>query len=85
MKKLDKRATEALKEIKKHVPERKERIEWSSLNSLPPMDAPKWTVDRDWLKGDYINPTLLALSHGSHSKTVGLTPVSLLLSNCLLQ
>lgn len=69
---LDKRATEALKEAKKHVPERKDRIEGSPLDSLPPMDAPKWTIDKDWIKGDLIpllhTVTLLLQSASSGSK-----------------
>jgi hypothetical protein len=43
---VDRRATEALKEAKKHVPERKERTGGSPLDSLPLIDAPKWTVDK---------------------------------------
>lgn len=48
---LDRRADEKRKEFKKHVPERKERVVGATLDSLPPSDAPKWTIDRNWLKG----------------------------------
>lgn len=49
---LDRRADEARKEMKKHVPERKERVLGTKLDSFPPSDAPKWTIDKNWLKGN---------------------------------
>ena len=48
---LDKRVADAQKELKKHVPERKDRNIGSLLATFPPSDAPKWTVDKEWLKG----------------------------------
>ena len=39
-------------ELKKHVPERKDRSIGSPLaTSPPPPHASKWTVDKEWLKG----------------------------------
>ena len=48
---LDKRVADAQKELKKHVPERKDRNIGSLLATFPPSDVPKWTVDKEWLKG----------------------------------
>ena len=48
---LDKRADDARKEGTKHVPERKARLNGTALTLLPPSDAPKWTIDKNWLKG----------------------------------
>ena len=48
---LDKRFVNMHKDTKKHVPERKERIIGTGLSSPPPLNSPKWTVSKDWLKG----------------------------------
>ena len=64
---LDRRADEARKEMKKHVPERKERIVGTIQDSLPPNNAPKWTIDRNWLKGEvtYVLNVLIPTSSKS--------------------
>lgn len=49
---LDQRAEDCMKENKKHVCERKKRMVCSPTKSSPPIDAPKWTVSKEWLKGN---------------------------------
>ena len=34
-----------------HVPERKVREIGDNVNSCPPAEAPKWTIDSGWLQG----------------------------------
>lgn len=48
---LDKRAGSDLVHKKKYVPERKKRTIGSTLDSGPPKNAPKWTIDKEWMKG----------------------------------
>ena len=48
---LDKRASEAHKDSKKYVPERRLRIQGAYLDSVPPPGAMKWTISSDWQKG----------------------------------
>ena len=48
---LDKRVLQKQQESKKHVPERKAREVGDCVNSCPPPQAPKWTIDSAWLEG----------------------------------
>lgn len=48
---LDKSIADAQKELKKHVPETKDRNIVSLLATFPPPHTPKWAVDKEWLKG----------------------------------
>ena len=49
---LDQRVIDLNKESKRRIPERKERKVGTTLSSVPPSDAPKWTINnKDWLKG----------------------------------
>ena len=48
---LDRRVLEKQQASKKHVPERKAREIGDHVNSCPPLEAPKWTVDAAWLEG----------------------------------
>ena len=43
LKELDQRVTDTQKETKKHVPEKKWRMEGGYLTSIPPTNAPKLT------------------------------------------
>ena len=53
---LDKRALLKNKENTKHVPDRKERSLGNSVpSSVPPSGAPKWTISKEWLKGELMD------------------------------
>ena len=47
---LDKRADEQRGKIKHHAAERKPREQGSDANTNPPLNPPKWTVNKDWRK-----------------------------------
>ena len=49
---LDQRVIE---ESKRRIPERKERKVGTTLSSVPPSDAPKWTINKDWVKGKMLS------------------------------
>ena len=51
MQELDQRFLDTQKKKKKHTPERKVRIAGALLASFPPPQAPKCTINKDWLKG----------------------------------
>ena len=51
---LDKKIVAQQNDTKKHIPERRERELGDDVSSYPPSTAPKWTIDKDWLKGDPI-------------------------------
>ena len=53
LKELDSRVTEAQASSvkKKYIPQWKNRVVASELNSVPPHGFPKWAVSKDWLKG----------------------------------
>ena len=53
LKELDSRVIEAQASSlkKKHIPQRKNRVAASELQTVPPSGSPKWTVNKDWLKG----------------------------------
>ena len=57
---LDKRVLEKQQASKKHVPERKAREIGDHVNSCPPLEAPKWTVDAAWLEGMHISVIYIA-------------------------
>ena len=48
---LDKRVLEKQQESKKHVPERKVREIGDNINSCPPAESSKWTIDPACLQG----------------------------------
>ena len=53
---LDKRAEEQRKQCKHYAAERKRRRSGILVATTPPCNAPKWTVDKEWRKG---NPFVL--------------------------
>lgn len=57
LKELDSRIIEAQESSvkRKHIPPRKKRVTTSELDSVPPPGFPKWTVNKDWLKGVWMN------------------------------
>ena len=52
---LDQRVIDFNNESKRRIPERKERKVGTILSSVPPSDAPKWTINKDWLKGKILS------------------------------
>ena len=48
---LDRRVDTNVKETKKHVPERRNRILGDVIDSSPPVGTSKWMISNDWLKG----------------------------------
>lgn len=53
---LDKRAEEQRNQCKHYAAERKRRRSGIHAATTPPCNAPKWTVDKEWRKG---NPFVL--------------------------
>ena len=51
MQELDQRFLDTQEEKSIHHAERKVRISGELLASFPPPQAPKWTINNDWLKG----------------------------------
>ena len=54
LRELDERVASAQADMKKHVPQRKNRIQSTLLDSVPPPTFQKWTVSKEWLKGIYM-------------------------------
>lgn len=59
MEELDQRVMLSQKDTKKHVPQRKKRVEGTPADSSPPADFQNWTVSTEWLKGTTIHSTYL--------------------------
>jgi len=56
---LEKRFEGVQQDTKKHVAERKRRIDATPLNSVPPPASARWTVDKEWLKGNHSTTSIL--------------------------
>ena len=50
---LDDRAKSVAQSAKHFIPKSKERKEGSDASTVPPTNAPKWSVDQNWIEGMY--------------------------------
>ena len=70
LQKLEKRIDAVQQDTKKRLAERKRRIESSPLHSVSPPASARWTVDKEWLKGNHSTTSILINSSIMYHSTV---------------
>ena len=70
LQKLEKRIDAVQQDTKKRLAERKRGIESSPLHSVPPPASARWTVDKEWLKGNHSTTSILINSSIMYHSTV---------------